>query len=204
MSGRPTIVYRAANLGQAHVLKVMLGECGIEAWVEGQSAQESAHDWSSLPQVMVGEDDAEDARVVAQAFDERTRRDSAFSTDSPFELADEFWTAWPVCPQCGERRSARCPICGVSGTEFPLADMQDEADGQRVLFFCDACDDHFLPDWYRLCHRCGHDFGSGWEAAPPAATFEWNLRALLVAAAILAGLLALGGYFYLLFSSRAG
>jgi len=206
MPGRPTIIYCAANAGQAHVLRMMLEECGITAWVEGQAGQESAHDWSSMPQVMVGEQDAQDARIIAAAFDERTRHGSASDSNSPYELVPEVWSAWPICPQCGERRAARCPVCSLSGTDFPLADIQDVADGERVLLVCSACDDHFLPEWNRRCHRCGHDYGDGWEAAAPVEIVRVGLnpRAIAVAAVMLTGVLALGAYFYVLFSSRAG
>ncbi len=29
---------------------------------------------------------------------------------------------WPLCPDCGKRRLAVCPVCGTSSTEFPPAD----------------------------------------------------------------------------------
>jgi hypothetical protein len=72
------------------------------------------------------------------------------------------------------------------------------------LLFCAACDDHFLPEWYRLCARCGHDFGSGIEVATGQPAQAMDLRSVLVIAAMLAGLIAFAAYFLWLFASRTG
>jgi hypothetical protein len=70
-------------------------------------------------------------------------------------------------------------VCGVSGTRFPLADLDDSAGVPRVLLICEACDDHFLPEWYRLCPSCGHDYGDGIlleSATRPFLYFAWLLQ----------------------------
>ena len=93
----------------------------------------------------------------------------------------------------------RCPICGVSGTEFELADLQETESGPRVLMMCNDCDDHFRPELFRRCHHCGHDYGDGYEvesAAPPPD--EVNRRVWLVAAGLIIGTLLLLGYLALI------
>lgn len=44
-----------------------------------------------------------------------------FETDQEYERTREIW---PVCPECGARRTARCPICSTVGDLFPLADAE--------------------------------------------------------------------------------
>ena len=31
---------------------------------------------------------------------------------------------WPVCPECGHRRTLRCPDCGATGDLFPPGDVE--------------------------------------------------------------------------------
>ena len=37
--------------------------------------------------------------------------------------ANQSAADWPRCPQCGARRSARCPICETVGSDFAAAEM---------------------------------------------------------------------------------
>jgi hypothetical protein len=109
------------------------------------------------------------------------------------------WSDWPTCPGCRERRSARCPVCGVSGTQFPLADIQETDAGERVLLLCEACDDHFLPQWHRFCPRCGHDFGDGIDVGRAAHWEAINPRTWIVLALLALGCLVVVAYFVWLF-----
>ena len=208
MPHEPTVIYSAANTQQAYLLKSVLEDRGIAARVVNDAMQIAGGDlplgWAAAARVIVSSSDAPNARQIAMEFDRQTAHEPT-PDDAVSEPAATEWSDWPVCPQCGERRAARCPVCSLSGTDFALADIQDVDNGQRVLFVCNACDDHFLPEWNRRCHRCGHDYGDGWEAAPPAEIVKvgWNPRAIVVTAVLLAGVLALGAYFYFLFSSRA-
>jgi hypothetical protein len=190
------------------LLKGLLEDYGIAARVVNDAMQIAGGDlplgWAAAARVVVSSSDAPQARQIALEFDQQTAHEPT-PDDAVSEPARAEWSDWPICPQCSERRAARCPVCGLSGTDFPLADIQDVADGERVLLVCSACDDHFLPEWNRRCHCCGHDYGDGWEAASPVEIVRVTLnpRAIAVAAVMLAGVLALGAYFYFLFSNRA-
>ena len=204
MPQEPIVIYSAANTQQAYLLKGILEERGIRAQVVNDAIQIAGGDlpvgWAAAPRVVVGSNDALNARQIAEEFDRETAHEPT-AYDSLSEPAATEWSHWPVCPQCGERRSAHCPFCGASGIDFPLADMQDSTGERQVLLYCESCDDHFVPDWHRLCHRCGYDYGAGLEPEPPTTPIEWNSRSLLAVAAITAGFVALGAYFYWLFSS---
>ena len=44
------------------------------------------------------------------------------------DQVEDVWDAWPLCPDCQQRRQTVCPVCDVSGDDFPLADVPpDEA-----------------------------------------------------------------------------
>jgi hypothetical protein len=199
MSGAPTVIYRAANPQQAYLLKSVLEERGIAAWVVNDAMQIAGGElplgWTAAPQVTVGENDAIQARQIAEEFDTRTAHEP--QPDEPATAAAPAeWEAWPVCPECGERRAVRCSVCAASGNHFPLADIEETADGQRVLLFCESCDDHFLPEFFRLCHRCGHDYGDGIGADANRGPVEFSARAWLLGGVLATGAAALLGYFY--------
>jgi hypothetical protein len=202
LSGQPTIIYHAANPQQAHLLKGLVEERGIAAWVVNDSIQMAGGElplgWTAAACVVVGETDATEARQFAEEFDKTTAHEPA--PDPTAEAAKSAeWEAWPTCPECHQRRSIRCPICGVSGTQFALADIQETEAGRRVLLVCDDCDDHFLPEMFRRCHHCGHDYGDGYEVETAgqspidgASRRVWLLAAgLLVGTALLIAYLAM-------------
>jgi hypothetical protein len=184
------------------LLKGLLEERGIAARVVNDAMQIAGGElplgWTSAPKVVVGDIDAAAARQIAMEFDEQTAH--APSLDEPeVETDDTNWADWPCCPTCGERRSARCPICGESGSQFPLADIEESANGRRVFLLCSSCDDLFLPDWYRLCARCGHDYGDGFEVTKPVPQPSITAQTWLTLGVLLAGVAAFGAYFFWLF-----
>lgn len=203
MPGQPTVIYSAASIQQAYLLKGLLEDQGILARVVNDSIQIAGGDlplgWTAAAKVVVGDRDAAAARQLAEEFDWQTASQH-LDDDSREKTSDLQWEDWPVCPECGERRSARCPICNSSGSHFALADLQPSDNADRVLLVCPSCDDHFLPEWYRRCARCGYDFGSGIEMKSPAAFAtpvtprEWLVTGLTVAAG-----LAVVAYFLWLF-----
>jgi hypothetical protein len=203
LSGEPKIIYHAANPQQAHLLKGLLEARGIAAWVVNDRMQGAVGDalvWNNAPCVVVGENDAIEGQEIADKFDERTAHDpTPDEGDDGKEPKSAEWEDWPTCPECHERRAIRCPICGVSGTQFELADIQETEAGPRVLLMCDACDDHFRPEMFRLCHHCGHDYGDGYEieSATPRPE-EVNRRVWLLAAGLIIGTALLIGYLALL------
>ena len=67
--------------------------------------------------------------------------------------------------------------------------------------FCATCDDHFQPEWFRLCPSCGHDYGDGVEVERPAGPKEpLNARTWLVLAGLLAGCAVVVAYLLWLFN----
>ena len=204
MSGQPTIIYHAASPQQAHLLKGLLGERGIAAWVVNDSIQIAGGElplgWNAAACVVVGENDAADARKFAEEFDATTAHEPVLDpTDAASKSAE--WDEWPTCPECHQRRSVRCPICGVSGTQFALADIQETEAGPRVLLMCEDCDDHFLPEMFRRCHHCGHDYGDGYDAGQVSAgpiDVANSGRVWLLAAGLIIGTALLLAYFALL------
>ncbi|HMC10410.1 MAG TPA: DUF2007 domain-containing protein [Pirellulaceae bacterium] len=203
MSSQPIVIYSAANVQQAHLLKGLLQQQGIAAWIVNDAIQIAGGDlplgWAAAPRLVVAEQDALRARQLAEEFDRKTTHEPT-DDDSiePEPLVD--WADWPVCPACRDRRSARCPVCGVSGTNFPLADIQDTTGGEQVLLKCEDCDDLIRPEWYRLCARCGHDYGDGIEVSHSGRTsLALDRRLAIVLAMLLTGALSTALYFVWLF-----
>jgi len=203
MPGEPTVIYSAANTQQAHLIKGLLEQQGIQAWVVNDAIQIAGGDlplgWTAAARVVVSDENAEEARQFAEEFDLVTAHES--SDEETFEPQRlQPWPDWPLCPSCGERRSARCHVCGASGSVFPLADIVETDAGHDVLLKCDDCDDLIKPQWYRLCARCGHDFGSGIEVGQSAKRLiEFDRRGAVVLAVLAAGAMFLIGYFFWLF-----
>ncbi|MCU0878089.1 MAG: DUF2007 domain-containing protein [Pirellulaceae bacterium] len=199
MSGEPTVIYRAANPQQAYLLKGLLEDRGIPAWVVNDSMQIAGGElplgWRAAACVSVGAIDAEEARRFAEEFNQTTAHDP--SPEATFEPPEpDAWQDWPCCPECRTPRQARCPICGAVGKKFPLAAIEERQGHQRVLLICDACDDHFLPEFFRRCHQCGHDYQTGISVEAPSAPVDDSPRTWYVLALLLAGGALLAGYLY--------
>lgn len=214
MNKSQAIIYTAANAQQAHLLKNLLEQQGIQALVTGDALQSGFGDllfgWSGAPCVVVAQRDAEQAYQVVQQF-QRRMADVEQVQDEPGERP-RF--DWPTCPECSRRRQAVCPICKTAGRDFPLAEFLVEAvelrstrpssreqpqhrtaDGPPILLICPNCDESFPPRFYRFCEDCGHDFGSGVQLRAEEGPEEMNRRVVLVAAVL--GLLAIGSMIYL-------
>ncbi len=203
MTGEPKVIYSAANAQQAHLIKGLLEQQGIAAWVVNDAIQIAGGDlplgWTAAARVVVSEENARQARQFAEEFDLATAHEPTDEdTLEPEPL--QQWADWPTCLACGERRSARCLVCGASGANFPLADIVETDSGHDVLLKCDDCDDLIQPQWFRLCARCGHDFGSGIEISQaPKPFIDLDRRGAIVLAALLAGAAVLLAYFFWLF-----
>src|SRR5205814_1966199 len=134
------------------------------------------------------------ARALAEQFDRQTAHEITDFDGAESEPLSE-WSDWPLCPTCGQRRSARCPVCGASRNDFLLADIEPDGSTPHVLLKCDDCDDLIQPEWYRRCAACGHDFGSGIEAAEANAADSTTIRgAWIILAGLSIGALALVAY----------
>jgi hypothetical protein len=197
MSGPPTIIYHAASTQQAHILKGVLEERGIASWVVNDNIQVAGGElplgWMAAACVAVGETDAIEARQIAEEFDRTTAHEPAPDTSAEPTVPAE-WKDWPVCPQCQVRRQVRCGICGSAGTSFPLADISDNG----VLLMCEACDDHFRPEMFRLCHQCGYDYGDGISVDGPHTPVDYSPRMWVVVGGMAAVGAAIAAYFYAL------
>lgn len=72
----------------------------------------------------------------------------------------------PSCPDCGRARTTVCPFCETVSSRFIHADtIESDAGAEEALVICPTCDEPFVPQYFRRCEWCGHDFGSG--AEPP-------------------------------------
>ncbi|MBN2022395.1 MAG: DUF2007 domain-containing protein [Pirellulales bacterium] len=125
MTREPTVIYTAASMQQAHLLKNALSEVGIKAVVTNELLERGsgvdAMGWATLPRVMVDAADAPLARQIALDYERR----GAVAGPSPADTAESSPaepSPWPVCPRCGQPRTTRCVICHTTGSDFPRAD----------------------------------------------------------------------------------
>jgi hypothetical protein len=175
MSSKPTVIYTAANLPQAHILRNLLVDLGIPATVTNDAVQQAIGDipagWSTAPRVVVAEEHAELARRVALEFD-APGRDSPREDDVTGDPEDIVESAGSpprppllACPSCGSRRQAVCAYCGTSGDDFVPADSSDSrsAGARRPWLICSTCEEPFRAQYERVCERCGYDYREGAE-----------------------------------------
>jgi hypothetical protein len=204
MASTHAVIYVAANAEQAHLLKNVLTEQGIFAYVTNEQLQLGAGELMGLPtapRVVVDESDAEDARQIALEF-EQALKGNALSEDSrePEDEESEL-DSWPKCPHCNRPRHTSCPTCETAGGSFPLAFMPPGTDGgvgsdkpQKLLVICPICDEPFSPIFLARCEWCGHRFGDGRElpVSGPSDKYEFNERVWIV---IVGLVIALGAVF---------
>lgn len=118
----PTEIYSAQSVVQAHLLRNLLADQGITAIVANQFLHGGSgvelFGTPTAAKVVVAAEDAAAAREFALDFDERSQEQSTW----PGEPIRDELTVWPMCPQCGAKRTTRCPICETSGTDFTEAD----------------------------------------------------------------------------------
>jgi len=210
MSRQPTIIYSADSTQQAYLLRSLLEYEGIQAWVVNDAIQIAGGElpigWRGAAKVVVGDNDAASAREFAEEFDHKAQQHFFETSNHPEAISDDNSSnsqiAWPRCPTCDQPRSALCPICGESGVDFPEAYSVSTKQNQDPLFLCPSCDECIAPEWYRLCARCGHDFGAGLEIkkAEPAA-LNIPVRVLGVLVVLLTLVAAITAYFAWLFTA---
>jgi hypothetical protein len=201
MSREPTVIYSAASTQQAHLLRSLLEDEGIAARVVNDAIQIAGGElpvgWTAAARVVVPRQDAAAARQLAEQFDRQERAES-IEEQLLAAVGSPSWQ-WPLCPACGQHRSAQCPMCGEVGRDFPLADSQPSGGDLAPLVVCPSCTDAVQPQWYRTCAGCGHDYGSGIASALPRARWQINwLTVLLLAAPFVLAVLC-GAYFLWLF-----
>lgn len=208
MSRQPTIIYSADNPQHAYLLKSLLEDEGIQAWVVNDAIQIAGGElpigWRGAAKVVVGDEEAAAARQFAEAFDHKAQQhffEPAAQQDDHDDSTPSVQSSCPACPTCHQPRNARCPICGESGANFAAAYPNSTDKNNEPLFLCPSCDDPISPDWYRLCARCGHDFGDGLEIKNPDPTaINLPLRVLIVLVALLGLVAAIAAYCFWLFA----
>lgn len=125
MSEEPTVIYTARTMQEAHLLKNRLAEERIKAVVlnealEGGSGVDAVG-WTTAARVAVAQSDARRARRIAMEFE---RAGSSAPGEADNEATAMLVDDWPRCPECGEMRLTRCPVCHTAGTDFAPADME--------------------------------------------------------------------------------
>jgi hypothetical protein len=209
MSDQPTVIYTAANPLDAHELKNLLADEGIEAYVINDALQavtgEVPLGWATAARVLVAQRDALRARTLAEAFDRQTvaaRREPRSEAATATTLM-----ALALCPACGRPRTAVCPICETAGADFLSGDMPpaaepaegaEAAERETRLLICPTCDEPFEPGYLRDCEWCGQDCGDGIRLpAPPVedATEAPNARAIAAALGMIVIIAAIMAYF---------
>jgi hypothetical protein len=208
MSDQPTVIYTAANPLEAHELKNLLADEGIEAYVINDALQavtgEVPMGWATAARVLVAEQDAVRARSLAEEFDRQT---ALARTEPHREVtttpAPEVFVA--LCPACDRPRTAVCPICETAGADFLSGDAPpsaEPAESETQLLICPTCDEPFEPGYLRRCEWCGHDCGDGIRLPEPAAEARVespNARVIFAALGMLAAIAAIMAYFASLF-----
>lgn len=221
------IAYKAGNAQQAAILKNILSDSGIDAFVTNIAltgvAGEVPAGWSSAPCVMVRQDDLAAARAIAEQFDEDiSSKKSPTTTNEEVEEDEdvegeghEREPTWPPCPQCSTVRRGRCPNCDAfdayfSPAEYMLVDRKEhvsqegasesfEVDSPADLFMCTVCDEAVEPEPLRFCDRCKYDFGDGLEITVPDRP-PLNTPVVLTFAVL--GAMAIGGLIYVFVITR--
>ena len=101
-------VYRAKNLPEAHMIRVMLGEAGITATIDGDSLQTGLGDlpygWLTAPRIVVEESQAESARQIvtsAEAQILKTHREHSTSELQCLACGAEMADSDVKCSACG-------------------------------------------------------------------------------------------------------
>ena len=160
----PTKIYSAQSVMQAFLLKNLLADQGIMAVVDNQVLQgASAVDMFGTPTpaaVLVPAEHAAAARELALDFDAQDHSAlSGFDDDD----ASDVVHPWPTCPECGAKRTTRCPICKHSGTDFAeadhgfLGDLAESGDSsQGASCGCSGgCSTHGHEEDHGCCGTCG-------------------------------------------------
>ncbi len=153
MAGKLTAIYAARTVPEAHYLRSILLDAGIQAVVTSESLQGAVGSdilgSSASARVAVAEEHAALARQIALEFDQRIALTSRPFAEEPAESesSPRRPDAWPWCPSCGGLRITKCPICETAGTEFAQADPDfvgtpaPEQDAKATSWGCGSCGD---------------------------------------------------------------
>lgn len=209
MPQQPTEIYTAATPLDAHELKNLLADEGIEALVVNDNLQAAAGEvplgWATAARVLVGDEQAARARTIAEQFDQEIVAARRAARTANLEPRETAVVSHAVCPRCGRPRMAVCPVCETAGANFPSGDLAPNAEetDQPQLLICPTCDEPFEPGYLPRCEWCGYEFVREPPAPAEAAETETeppNVRVVVAAAVgMLAVIAAVFGYFVWLF-----
>ncbi len=162
MSDRHVVVYIAADPQQAHMLRNLLAESGIDSFVSNETLN-SVHfapgDWMvraaggpgflpMAPKVVVHEDDAEEAREIVLSAEKQMLAGAPAPELIALEAESGEEQAWPMCPHCARPRLATCPVCKTSGVDFAAAFLPEQLNADEdapAMVLCPTCDEAFAP-----------------------------------------------------------
>jgi hypothetical protein len=212
MPDRMQVIYTAANVPQAHLLKNLLDEAGIPSSVVNDSLQSVAGEvpfgWVTSARVLVAEDQAVESRRIAEEFDATIVAAARIPSRRTTYEADESGVAGAAagnasCPNCDRPRMAICPVCETAGNDFPAADSPAYGleNDEPALLICPTCDEPFEPGYLRRCEWCGHDFGRGIEPSRPVdgtPREPMNARVIAILLLIICSIAGLFAYFAIL------
>jgi hypothetical protein len=216
VSDQHRAIYIAANVQQAHLLRNLLAEAGIDSFVSNETLNGvhfAPSDWliraagssgfaPTAPKLVVHEDDAEEAREILLEAESALLAGGTAPELVQLEVETGEEQAWPLCPHCARPRLATCPVCETSGTDFPPAFLPDDAESDGAVL-CTICDEPFTPRFPARCEWCGHQFADGYEqkrseplVTTPRILEEMNSRAAIVLVGMLAISAAVLGWFW--------
>lgn len=185
----PVEVYVAANALEAQLLVEQLKARGVAAQLHREQAAFTGL-WFDSPRVLVPLEHEEFSRVVVAKFERELKH------HPPTVEVEASVDDWPTCPRCQTRRLTACPLCDTAGNRFELG----FSPGDESLRMCPGCEEPFVPEFYRRCHHCGHEFESGRE--PPQerrVEVENTARGWLAFVGLIVAVAALLSYFIRLF-----
>lgn len=214
-------VYRAADQQQAHVLKNLLAEDGVRAFVSGENlaGMTDMTGWTVMPKVMVAATDLKQARLIVSDYDERLRSSpqpaSIDELENEYAEEDEYvdsrLDSWPSCSSCSTPKHTTCPSCEKTGVGFDLAEFvaasETESENseieilpEQLKLLCPVCETIFVPQFFSSCDCKLLGVDAGQELNRPSvapAQSPVNGRILTVVLGILA-VIAAAIYFIVL------
>lgn len=137
--------YRASNLAQAHIVRIVLEDAGLRVLIENESLQDGGGEipiyWLSAPRLMVEESQLAAAReIIGQTGHGEHSKPGLKLTESPFLVA----------------ASAAC--LGIA-----LAPDADAVPEQAEMTRCLACD-AIMAESETTCPNCGWTYESAASA----------------------------------------
>lgn len=134
----PVVAYEADTNVQAHIVRTMLEESGIPAFVIEDVSYAGTCSLGTLPginkpQVWVERKDLQAAQELTREFDDKNlhREEESAERDFCFHCGEPVECGQGVCPSCGERIDDLAEGKKASPNQFSDQSI-DESDGEEV------------------------------------------------------------------------